>query len=220
MSRTVAPVARMRDYPEMATNHVPVHRAGWPRVPRATVLALATALVRLAVIGLFAIAASGVLAFAMGRTFGRAFVSGDVPGVTYTQQRCAELREYAPGAGSCEQAAVIHHFGEVVAYRIAAGVLGVFALLALVVVSRWLRARHLEPGTDALPAGFVQTVGSAAFGLAAAGLLAVGASQLALGRDAGAGQFLSAGVVALAVAVPFGISLASELARRTGLSGR
>jgi hypothetical protein len=42
--------------------------------------------------------------------------------MTYTSQRCAEFLEYFPNAGGCEQAAALHHWGEVVEYRVAVGV--------------------------------------------------------------------------------------------------
>src|SRR5215217_2487440 len=55
----------------------------------------------------------------LGRLYGPGFVAGDLPGVTYTRERCAEFLEYFPHAGGCEQAATLHHWGEVVEYRVA-----------------------------------------------------------------------------------------------------
>jgi hypothetical protein len=49
------------------------------------------------------------------------------------------------------------------------------------------------------------------FGLAAGGLLVLGLGQLTLGRDAGAGQYLSAGIVAAPVAVAYAMSLRRKL---------
>ncbi|MGH8884352.1 MAG: hypothetical protein ACRDYX_04110 [Egibacteraceae bacterium] len=72
-----------------------------------------------------------------GQSFGMAFVSGDAPGVTYTPQRCAEYLEYVPDAGSCGAAATVHHFGEVVEYRVALGTLGLIGLLTLLTARRW-----------------------------------------------------------------------------------
>jgi putative lipase involved disintegration of autophagic bodies len=74
---------------------------------------------------LLAIGLSGLLADTFGRVFGTAFVAGDAPGVTYTAERCAQLLSFEPQARSCEEAAIAHHFGEVVSYRLAAGALGV-----------------------------------------------------------------------------------------------
>jgi hypothetical protein len=178
--------------------------------PPRTRTALALGLTRLAAIGLLAIGASGLVAWAMGGAFGKAFVSGDMPGMTYTAARCADLKEYAPDATSCEQAAVAHHFGETVDYRVTAGILGLIVACGYLVLRRKL---HEPPeGWNAtLPKGFEATVGSAVFGLAAAGLLLAGASQLALGLRAGAGAPLSGGVIALAVAIAYGLSLLRAL---------
>ena len=75
-------------------------------IPSAAVAAeLARTAVLLGTVGLVAIGASGALAELLGRLFGPAFVAGDLPGVTYTAQRCAEFLEYFPDAGSCQQAA-------------------------------------------------------------------------------------------------------------------
>ena len=59
----------------------------------------------------------------MGRAYGRPFVSGDRPGVSYTHARCADYLEYEPRAATCERATTLHHFGETVGYRIDAGAL-------------------------------------------------------------------------------------------------
>jgi hypothetical protein len=199
--------------------------AGGSVEPREIVLELAFVLGRLAVIGLLAIGASGLVAWAMGAAFGTAFVAGDAPGVTYTPDRCADLSEYAPGARTCEAAAASHHFDETVTYRVAVGVAGLAGLGAYAASRRSLRRRHRarRNGKDmatsgrrrsALPEGFEATVGTVAFGLVGLGLVALAASLVALGPHAGAGAPLSAGLVALAVAVPFGISLWRVLARR------
>jgi hypothetical protein len=178
--------------------------------PRETRLALMLVLARLLVAGLLAIGASGLVAWAMGGAFGRAFVSGDLPGVTYTAARCADLKEYAPAATSCEQAAVVHHFGETVDYRVAAGILGLMVAGVYLVLRRKMREPP-DGWAAVLPRGFEPTVGTAVFGLAAAGLLLAGASQVALDVHAGAGAALSAGIVALAVAIAYGLSLLRAL---------
>ena len=64
---------------------------GRAELPRAAVLLGAVCLV--------AIGVGGVLAELLGRLFGAAFVAGDMAGVTYTAQRCAEFLEYVPDAG-------------------------------------------------------------------------------------------------------------------------
>jgi hypothetical protein len=179
------------------------------RVPRPLVAALFVTLGRLAIVGMLAIGASGLLAWAMGASFGKAFVAGDPPGVTYTTDRCADLAEYAPGAKTCEEAAVVHHFGETVTSRLAAGVLGLLAIGPFV----WIR-RRLRPRPDALPRGFEATIGTAVFGLAGGGLLLAGLGTLTEGAAHGAGALLSGAVLALGVAAAYALSLWRTLVGR------
>jgi hypothetical protein len=151
----------------------------------------------LVAIGLVAIGISGVLALGSQAALGDRFVAGDVPGTTYTPARCADLREYAPHARNCEDAAATHHAAEVIDYRLAAGIAGI-ALLA-----SWLWARRRDLGAD-LPSLLVPTVGAAAFGVATAVLSAQTVNALTLDpAHAGAGQWLTGAVVAGSLAVCF-----------------
>ena len=152
---------------------------------------------RLVVVGVLAIAASGFVAWGMDAALGHAFVAGDPPGVTYTADRCADLLEYAPGASTCEQAAAEHHAGEVVQYRVATLALALIAWLAYVVMRRSGRLG------DGSPAAFEPLVGATAFGVAGGGLLALSVNAFILGTDAGAGQYVSAAVVALPLAAVY-----------------
>jgi hypothetical protein len=133
----------------------------------------------------------------MGSVWGKTFVSGDPPEITYTPARCAQFQELAPRP-TCEEAATAHHYDEVVGYRLGAGVLGL-----LVLVSWWVARRRVPAAVGLLPDGFVPTVGAAVFGMAAASLVFTGVSQIPGGSSNGAGQFLSAGVVALVVCALF-----------------
>lgn len=108
------------------------------------------------IVGLLAIGTSGLIAAAFGSIYGRPFVAGDPPGVTYTDARCTDLSEYAPGASTCEEAATWHHYGEIVQYRVAAGLLGLVVLGVYALLRRRIRG---EPGV--LPPGFEATVGVA-----------------------------------------------------------
>jgi hypothetical protein len=147
----------------------------------------------LGAVALVAIGVSGGVAAAFGVAGGKSFVAGDPPGTHYSATRCADYLEYAPHARTCEQAATEHHYGEVVGYRLAVGVLG---LVILGAVSRIRRRRPELLATDRLPVAFDDTVAVTAFAGAALVLLGNGVDQLAQGNS-GAGGWLSGGVVAL-----------------------
>jgi hypothetical protein len=155
----------------------------------------------LGAVALVAIGLSGGVAVGFGVVAGRSFVSGDPPATHYTTARCADYREYAPHALTCEQAATEHHYGEVVGYRLAVGVVG---LLALGAVGFVRRRRSNLVAMDHLPVAFDDTVAVVAFGGAALLLLGNGFDQLVLGND-GAGAWLSGGLVALVAMVYFGV---------------
>ncbi|HYX44502.1 MAG TPA: hypothetical protein VE760_05615, partial [Acidimicrobiales bacterium] len=159
--------------------------------------------------------ASGLVAGGMGAAFGKEFVAGDMGGVTYTPERCAYFLEYDP-APTCAQAATEHHFDEVVVYRLGAGVLGLLALGGYAVAGRWRRLSRFVSTVGLLPDGFVATMGTAAFGVAAVALVGNSLGLMIIGGEtAGAGQYLSGGVVALAAAAFFLARLHRALLRRT-----
>lgn len=177
-------------------------------LPPSLLLNLVLALALLAGVGLAAIGASGAVSAGFGAAFGTRFVSGDIAGVTYTPARCKELMEYAPGATDCEAAATLDHFDEVVSYRLAAGVLG------LLVLGGYLAVRRRYPrgsGVRLLPEAFSPIVGSALFGVAAAGLLLQGLGMLAFDGGSGAGAYLSGGIVAGIVFAWYGTLLLNRL---------
>jgi hypothetical protein len=186
-------------------------------VPPAMVAAeLTRAAVPLGGVGLVAIGVSGLVAELLGRLLGAGFVAGDLPGVTYTPARCAEFLEYFPDAGGCEQAAAMHHWGEVVEYRVAVGVLGLLLLGGYLL---WRRGRGGRPPEylGVLPDGFAATVATSFYGLAAAVLTLEGVDALLAGHGSGAGQWLSAAIVALAMAVLYGVSLYRTVLNRARL---
>lgn len=159
-------------------------------------------------LGLLAVGASGVLAEVFGRLFGAGFVAAAAPGITYTPERCADYFGYFPHASTCADAAALHHRGEVVTSRVAAGVLGLLALLVL-----WLARRGTRLGGPAWtpPRGTVLIPMTGLFGLAGIALLGFSLMQFAFGDRAMVGANLSAGVASAAAAVAAG---ASALARR------
>ena len=191
--------------------------AGLAPIPPAAVAAeLARTAALLGGVALVAIGASGLLAELLGRLFGPAFVASDLPGMTYTPERCAEFLEYFPDAGGCEQAAALHHWGEVVEYRVAVGVLGLLVLGAYLL---WRRGRRGEQPRyrGVLPDGYAATVATSLYGVAAAVLALQSLDALLVANGSGAGQWLSAAVVALAMAVFYGVSLYRTVLNRARL---
>ena len=182
-----------------------------PTVP--TLAGLLESLAFLAMIGFLSIALSAGVAVIFGKAFGKPFISGDAPGVTYTASRCADFREYHPEAKTCAGAATAHHYDEVVGYRLDAGILGVLSLIGFAIIRRANRRRYGR--ARALPDGFTTAIGTALFGLAAAGLLGLSSMSIAFGNSNGQGDFLSGGVVAFAIFIVFGVALLRTLRDRS-----
>lgn len=160
----------------------------------------------LGAVGFLAIAVSGLLAEVMGRLWGAGFVAGDVPGTAYSPSRCAEFTEYFPGR-SCLDAAAMHHWGEVVQYRVAAGVLGIVCLVLL----RLIRHR------SALPPMVSNVAAAMVFGSAAV-VLALATLNAGVQGSDGIGSSLSAAAVAGAVAAYYALEAWRTL-RRPLLAG-
>lgn len=196
-----------RGLPEEEAQRLAVERFGSPRVVarrfggslpvRAVAGAIAWDLVPFTAIGLIAIGISGTISELLGRIFGPAFVSGDLPWVRYTSHRCAELQSYYPGR-SCLTAAALDHWGEVVQGRVAAGVLGLMVLGGYA-----LACRRRSPEPMLRPA-VVPVAGMTAYGTAAAALSLQGTGTAMLGgMHGGSGQWWSAAAVALVAAVVY-----------------
>ena len=185
-----------------------------PVPPGAVAAELAGTAVLLGGVGLVAIGVSGLVAELLGRLLGPGFVAGDLPGVTYTPERCAEFLEYFPDAGGCERAAALHHWGEVVEYRVAAGVLGLLVLGAFLL---WRRRARPPRYLGVLPDGFAATVATSLYGVAAAVLAVESLDALLVAGGDGAGQWLSGAAVALAMAVFYGVSLYRAMLNRARL---
>lgn len=161
--------------------------------PPALLLELFIAAAFLGSVGLVAIGASGLVAEAMGRLLGAAFVAPEGIGVTYTAERCADFLRLAPAAVDCATAAIEHHYGEVVESRVLAGILGLIGLGVALLMRRGYRARA---AVGTLPRGLEQGIGMAAFGGATALALGLGLMETAF-HVPGAGSLLSAGIVSL-----------------------
>jgi hypothetical protein len=176
-------VRRFGEPAEVAASHRRIRLQDLPRP-----------MIGLSGIGLVAIGVSGLFAEVMGRLWGAAFVAGDPPGSTYTPARCADFQEYFPGH-DCLSAAALHHWGEVVEYRVAAGVLGLLLLLAY---------RFLPRGSR-LPGGAVAALGAILF-FAASAALSFDSLNLAVQGGHGVGASLSAATVASVVGVSMLVS--------------
>jgi hypothetical protein len=177
--------------------------------PASTVRQLFSGTWLIGAIGLIAIGFSGLVAEVFGRVFSAHFVSGDPSGVTYTPERCADYFEYFPNAASCASAAELHHWGEVVTYRVAAGVLGLLALGAYLLARRFTRL-------PAPPSGPFALVVIAVFGLAGVFLTLPSVMEAVFGGTSGIGANLSGGVVALVLALAVAIRALIGLRPRAG----
>ncbi len=168
---------------------------------------LIASLLLLAAIGFLVVGASGVLAWAFGKTISIAFVSADGPGVTYTAERCKDFLGFHPEAGNCAAAAQAHHFDEVTG-RMDFGVLGLVALTAWFFVRRSLRTMERW---SLLPRGFTPAVGATAFTLASLALPFAILTWAFQGLHSGAGNNLSIGLASLVAAGGFVIAFARDL---------
>lgn len=157
-----------------------------------------TGTVWIGLLGALALGVSGLVSEVLGRVFGAGFVAGDANGVTYTSARCADFLEYFPRAATCEVAASQHHWGEVVEYRVA---LGVLALLALAGWALLRRTTRLGGPAWQAPATVVALVAAALAAAAAAGLLFLSLGGMAFGTSQGAGAGLADGAVAALFAI-------------------
>ncbi|MHB8575322.1 MAG: HAAS signaling domain-containing protein [Dehalococcoidia bacterium] len=184
-------------------------------LPASLLLHLVLALGLLTSIGFVAVGVSGLAAAGMGTAFGERFVAGDIAGASYTPARCAEFQEYEPRAATCEAAATAHHYGEVVGYRLALGVLGLFGLAGCALIRR--RYPRLS-GVRMLPDEFSPTVGAALFGVAGVMLLLQGTAQAATENGSGSGAYLSGGIVSAAVFAAYATPLLRRLSRRSVLT--
>ena len=185
---------------------------GW-RLSRDVVRQLVSVCVFVGAVGMLAFGASSVLAVAARAAWGMPFVSGDPSGVTYTAARCADFHEYHPEASTCEVAATLHHYDEVMASRLLAGAVGLVVLLGWALLTS-RRRRTTGTAWPALPDGFAATVGGALSGVVAIAMLGQGLGQLVAHDTGGAGALLSAGVVAGLVFVGFAAVLWRTMRRR------
>jgi hypothetical protein len=163
-------------------------------------------------IGAVSVGVSGLIAWVIRAVAGSRAVVDVTPGQVLSALDCARWTNVRPGV-DCSTAAVANWADETVYYRLAVGLLGLLALVAYL----WLRRGR--PVSQQI-ATVRDTIGATAFGVAAVVTLGLGVDSAVVGG--GAGQWLSATVVALAAAVGFAVLLLRELRTaepRTGSAG-
>jgi hypothetical protein len=157
-------------------------------------------------IGAVAVGLSGLVAGLLRLAAGARFVVDVAPGQRLAASDCARWLHQDPGAASCRAAAANDWMGEVVWYRLAAGVLGALVLAA------WATARRRRGArTGLLPAPVRDTVAATAFTAAAVVTLGRGVDLGVIASGHGSGQWYSAGLVAAAGAAWFAARLVREL---------
>ncbi len=159
--------------------------------------------------GAVAVGASGVLAGALrlaGAT--NQSLAGPWPRSGTTASDCARWVGMYPHAGSCARAALADWANEIVAYRLALGIIGLAALACLWLARRhWLPAHRWAP----LPPTVVDTIATTVFGMSGVWLAGLGVDAWAVSAGDGSGQWLSAAPVALVAAAVFGARLLRDL---------
>lgn len=157
---------------------------------------------KLAWTGMFAVAASGLVALAMNHLFGRAFVGRAPAGATYPAAQCQYWLSVWPAAHGCAQAAMLENSSDAVSLRLIGGGLAGAVLLAGYLLARRLR-RRVGGYAPALPAAVFPLAAVAVFGLGALGLTVASVTGSPVGLPSGPGAYLSGALAALAVAVGY-----------------
>lgn len=152
-----------------------------------------------------AVGVGGLITWLAGAAVGPTFIV-DISHHTYlAPSDCATWLAGDPSAHSCYQAALSDWSGDVVLFRLVAGVVGLLVLGAYFLIRR---RRHF----DDLPGPLVETIAVTGFGAAGAWLLGMGLDWMLVGKNGG-GQWLSSAPVALALALWFGWRLLGSLRR-------
>ena len=152
--------------------------------------------------GMFAVAASGLVAAAMNRVFGRGFVGGAPAGTRYSSAQCQYWLSIWHGARGCAQAAMLESSSDAVSLRVIGGGLGGLALFGgYLLVLRYRR----RGGSRGLPRGLFPLTAAAIFAAGALALTVCTFTGGPLGVPAGPGAYLSGAITALAFAIAFGV---------------
>jgi hypothetical protein len=175
------------------------NRAHRPAAVRALLPGVAYQTCRLSAVGLIAIGVSGVIAWLWASIAGAGAVFADAPGTHYDAASCAHYLAVQPTARSCAAAALLEGRDDALVQRAAAGILGVLLLAASL---WWQRRAGGSPDGSRIdlraPAALVAAT---VFGAVGIGLTGYGIDRAVV--NTGGGQWMSAGVVAIAVAAGY-----------------
>lgn len=196
----------VEQFGDVATVAAACNRAHRPAAVRALLPSLVLTGGRLVGVGFTAIGISGIVAWVLMKLTSTATVFGAPPGTQYPASACAYWLRLHGTARTCAQAALLEGRDDSLVQRWALGVVG---LVMLVAVSWWQRRGHQERAAALrLPAALVAAT---TFGVAGIGLTAYGIDRAV--QNTGAGQWLSAGGVALVVATGYIVVLVRSLLR-------
>jgi hypothetical protein len=181
-----------------------------PMPPLSTMLRRgATQLAPLLGVGLVAIGVSGLLARAMTSLWGLRFMFADPPGTIYPASSCSYWMSLHPHAATCTSAYLAESFTDGLNARYTAGLLGL-AVLAVIAVRR----RRRQMPLISLPSPVIAIVAVGVFCAATVALAALAADAIRVAHGNGAGQWLSAAIVALFVAVSYALAYLRSIHRR------
>jgi hypothetical protein len=193
--------------PDVATRFNRAHR---PAAMRALAPSLMFQAWRMTAVGLIAIGVSGVIAWLTALVAGTSAVFADAPGTHYGTGACAHYLAVQPTAKTCAAAALLETRDDALSQRWAAGLLGVVLLAAAFWWQR-RRAAGPQPMDLRIPAALISLT---AFGIAGIGLTGYGIDRAVI--NTGSGQWISAGSVALAVAVGYLLVLRRQITALPG----
>lgn len=148
-------------------------------------------------VGLLAIGLSGLVARVMIAGWGRVYVFADAPGTGYSPAACQHWMSLHPQAATCAQAYLLESVSDGLFIRYAAGVAGL--LLAAVLVVAWRR----RSSWVAAPSALVSFATALVFLGTGFALVAAGADQARVAADHGAGQWISAAIIAVPVGLAY-----------------
>jgi hypothetical protein len=155
-------------------------------------------------VGLVALGLAGAISWVLASLAGGTFVTAPFPPGSYTQADCARWLAGDAATRSCVTAMTADHIGDIVMWGVAAGVLGLLALLAFGVL-QW---RWRDHGTlTVLPAGSTEVVGLILAALVLVAALGIGLNSVTVTHGIGAGQPFSLAAAAAAAAAFFAVRL-------------